>query len=108
VTLQKCEAPIAARTAAIGASVPKLEGSGNDRNDTKRPPHVKEAIADLRREFIAECLRVAAVKAAHCADNICLRDDLTAERDIRIAVENIREATRGFRALSSLETGDES
>ncbi|MCI0601187.1 MAG: hypothetical protein L0Y60_17065 [Beijerinckiaceae bacterium] len=56
-----------------------------------------QAIADLRREFVAECLRVAAIKAAHGADNVFLGDDLNAERDIRIAVENIREAARSFR-----------
>jgi hypothetical protein len=60
-------------------------------------PAAQAAIADLQCEFIAECLRIAAVKASHAADNILLADDLNAERDIRIAIENIREAARSFR-----------
>jgi hypothetical protein len=57
----------------------------------------------LLREFIAECLRIAAVKASHGADNVMLLDDLNAERDIRIAVDNLREAAEAFRELGLLE-----
>jgi hypothetical protein len=60
-------------------------------------PAAQEAIADLHRDFIGECLRIASAKASHAADNILLADDLNAERDIRIAIENIREAARSFR-----------
>jgi Helix-turn-helix domain len=60
-------------------------------------PAAQEAIADLHRDFIGECLRIAAINAAQGADNIWLADDLNAERDIRLAVENIREAARSFR-----------
>jgi hypothetical protein len=62
-------------------------------------PAVQAAVIDLRRDFVSECLRIAAVKAAHGADNIALNDDLCAERDIRIAVENLREAAASFRQL---------
>jgi hypothetical protein len=51
----------------------------------------------LHRDFIGECLRIAAIKAAHGADNILLGDDLNAERDIRLAIENLREANKTFR-----------
>jgi hypothetical protein len=68
-------------------------------------PAVQAAIADLRREFIAECLRVTAVKASHGADNILLGDDINAERDIRLAIENLRAAASSFRGLEQLEAG---
>jgi hypothetical protein len=64
---------------------------------TKPSRAAQQAIADLHREFVADCLRIAAIKAAHGADNILISDDITAERDIRLAVENIREAARAFR-----------
>jgi hypothetical protein len=47
-------------------------------------------------------VRIAALKASHGADNLDLGDDLNAERDIRIAVENLREAGRAFRELQLL------
>jgi hypothetical protein len=63
---------------------------------------VRAAIVDLHRDFVAECLRIAAIKAAHGADNILLGDDLNAERDIRISFENIREASKAFHEWQAL------
>jgi hypothetical protein len=71
----------------------------DDPGNTKKPKHIQAAIADLRRDFIAECLRIAAIKAAHAADNIEIRDDVCAERDIRFVVDHVREAAASFRAL---------
>jgi hypothetical protein len=79
-----------------------LLGSENVPLNSRPTPPAQAAILDLHREFIAECLRVAAVKASHGADNILLGDDLNAERDIRISVENIREAAKAFRELRAL------
>jgi hypothetical protein len=70
-----------------------------------KPAHVQEAIADLKREFISECLRIAAIKAGHGAANVAIGDDLNAERDIRLAIENLREAARAFRELVSPKQG---
>jgi hypothetical protein len=67
-----------------------------------KPLHVQETIASLQREFIAECLRIASLKAAHAADDIQLGDDASAERSIRIAVVNLRVAATGFRQLEAL------
>jgi hypothetical protein len=50
-------------------------------------------------------LRIVALKASHGADNIEIRDLLNAERDIRLAVDNLREAARAFRELGLLEEG---
>jgi len=65
----------------------------------QNPKYVQAAIADLRRDFVAECLRIAAVKAAHGADNIALGDDLNAERDIQIAIDHLKEAASSIRQL---------
>jgi hypothetical protein len=54
------------------------------------------AIDDLKVHFVAECLKIAAIKAAHGSDNILIGDWLNCERDIRLAVENLREASRSF------------
>jgi hypothetical protein len=64
--------------------------------NTKPNPQTQAAIADLHREFIAECLKIVAMKASHGADNVLLGDDLNAERDIHLAIEKIREASKAF------------
>jgi hypothetical protein len=69
----------------------------------KKHAHVQEAFATLKCEFIAGCLRIAALKASHGADNVEIGDHLNAERDIRLAVENIREAAKAFRELGLLK-----
>ena len=65
------------------------------------PSSKQAAIVGLQREFISECLRVAAVKASHAGDDILLGDDLAAERGIRIAIDNLREAASAFRQLEA-------
>jgi hypothetical protein len=50
---------------------------------------------------IAIC-RVASIKASHAADNILLGDDLNAERDIRLAIDHIREAARSYREWQAI------
>jgi hypothetical protein len=82
-----------------------LPGSENGSGNIRISPAAQAAIADLRRDFISECLRIAAVKCSHGADNICLRDDLNVERDIRLAIEYLREAAASFRALEQLMAG---
>jgi hypothetical protein len=67
-----------------------------------KPIHVQAKIADLQREFIAEALRIASIKAWHAAADLELQDDASAERSIRIAVLNLREAAAGFRQLEAL------
>jgi hypothetical protein len=78
------------------------EADNENIRNSRPTPQAQAAIADLHREFIAECLRIAAIKAAHGADNISLGDDLNAERDIRVSVENIREASKAFREWQAL------
>ncbi len=84
---------------ADGLSGKAIPGRNCTPETSKRPARVQEAIAALKREFVAECLRIAAIKASHAADNVEIGDDLCAERDIRLAVENVREAARAFREL---------
>jgi hypothetical protein len=74
----------------------------------KKPAHVQEAIDTLRREFVVECLRIAALKASHGADNLAIGDDLNAERDIRLAVENVKEAAKAFREPGLLKEESQS
>jgi hypothetical protein len=63
------------------------------------PNSKQAAIVGLRRDFVAECLRIAALKINHAADNVELGDDLAAERDIQIALSHWREGTTAFREL---------
>ena len=80
--------------------------SNDDRaSNTKKPAHVQAEIANLRRDFVGECLLVVAIKASHARENVLLCDDLTAERDIHIAIENLREAASSFRAMERLMAG---
>jgi hypothetical protein len=55
---------------------------------------MNDLLAAAKRDFIAECLRIAAIKASHGAENILIGDDLNTERDIRLAIANLREAAR--------------
>ena len=71
-------------------------------NQYRNPVAVQASIIDLKREFVSECLRIASIKAAHGATNLEIGDDHNAECDIRIAVENLREAGRTFRELQRL------
>jgi hypothetical protein len=94
-----------ARGGGAGLNKCSSFGGKNIPVNSRPNPQAQAAIADLHREFIAECLRIAAIKAAHGADNISLGDDLNAERDIRISVENIREAAKAFREWQALNEG---
>jgi hypothetical protein len=105
--IQIFKAPVRAGDAETEANVPLLGGDGNN-NQTSysaspaqgqngASPAVRAAMADLHRDFVAESLRVASIKAVHGVDNIALGDDLNAERDIRIAVE---KHPRGCKGLS--------
>jgi hypothetical protein len=79
--------------------------AADNRENSKKPDRIQEALDSLKCDFIAECLRIVALKASHGADNIEIGDRLTAERDIRLAVENLREAARAFRELGLLKEG---
>jgi hypothetical protein len=59
----------------------------------------QEAIATLQGEFSAEALRVAAIKAAHAADDVLLGDDVGAEREIRQAISHLRAGSATFREM---------
>jgi hypothetical protein len=72
---------------------------------SKKPAHVQDTLDTLKCDFIAECLRIVALKASHGADNIEIGDRLNAERDIRLAVDNLREAAKAFRELGLLKEG---
>jgi hypothetical protein len=85
-----------------GPSEVSLLGSDDARENTKSPSAVQAAIVYLQRDFVAECLRIAALKAGHAADDVAIGDDDCAERSIRIAINNLREAASGFRTLQGL------
>jgi hypothetical protein len=59
------------------------------------------AIAALQRDFIAEALRIAAVKAAHAADDIELGDDLAVERGISLTITHLKAAAAEFRQMQA-------
>ncbi|MGC2224977.1 MAG: hypothetical protein WA624_22750 [Methylocella sp.] len=76
--------------------------AGSDIESSEKHVHVQEAIAALQRDFVAEALRIAGIKALHAADDITLGDDGCAERGIQIAIQNLREAATAFRQLQKL------
>jgi hypothetical protein len=73
--------------------------AGNDIENSLKPVHVQEEIAALQREFAAEALRVAAVKACHAADDVSLGDDVGAEREIRLTISHLRAGAAAFRGM---------
>jgi hypothetical protein len=77
---------------ADGLSGNAIPGRSCTPESNRNPSRVQEALAALKREFVAERLRIAALKASHGADSVELGDDLNAERDLRIAAKNIKEA----------------
>jgi len=99
-SLTSNENPAAGDTA--GFEETSLLGGFDAQTIPHKTTHVQHAIADLQRDFIAECLRIASVKAWHAADDLELGDDASAERGIRIAIQNLREAATGFRQLEEL------
>ena len=97
--------PVTARAAPANAGSDPQDAfpGGNCSSEiTPKSLHVQHTIAALQRQFIGEALRIVAVKAWHAADDIDLADDASAERGIRIAVLNLREAATGFRQLEAL------
>jgi hypothetical protein len=95
-----------ARAPTKGASPNNNRLSNNDQKHLTQTEYQKQAvIIDLKREFVAECLRVVALKASHGADNIELADDLNVERDIRLAVANLKEAAQAFREIERMKAG---
>jgi hypothetical protein len=81
--------------------------NGDDGIQTTKPLHVQAEIAALQREFVIEALRIASTKSSHAADDLCLRDDASAERAIRIAIQSLREAAAAFRQLEALTSAIE-
>jgi len=60
---------------------------------------VAGAIADLQREYVVECLRIASVLAGHAADDAELGFDLIGEADLHAALAHFREGARAYREL---------
>jgi hypothetical protein len=68
-------------------------------------PTIQRAIAALQRDFAAEALRIAAIKAAHASDDVLLGDDPSAERAIRLAISHLRAGAAAFRELQNSHDG---
>ncbi len=96
---QTCETP---PLGAAGLGDSAFPGGNSNSDIARNPAAVQAAFVSLTREFIAECLRIASVKASHGADNIELGDDLNAARDIDIAIQNLREGAKAFRELQAI------
>jgi hypothetical protein len=73
--------------------------AGNDVENSQKPVHAQEAIAALQRDYIAEALRIAAIKTAHAANDVLLGDDVGAEREIRLAVSHLQADSAAFREM---------
>jgi hypothetical protein len=65
----------------------------------------QEATAALHRDFIAEALHIASIKAAHAADDVLLGDDVGAEREIRQAISHLRAGSATFREMQGAFEG---
>jgi len=78
-----------------------LRGSVNTPENSPEQSGKQQAIIALRRDFIAEALRVVAVKATHAADNVELGDDIGAEREISIVINHVKAAAATFREMQN-------
>jgi type II secretory pathway component HofQ len=91
--------------AATAASTQPIELSKSDpaidNQQTIKPSQKKQEIAALRRDFIAEALRIAAVKAAHAADDIEIGDDIAVERGISLTITHLKAAAAEFRQMQA-------
>ena len=91
--------------ATAGSGYSSSIGVG-DGSENKPGEHTaQEATAALQRDFIAEALRVASIKAAHAADDVLLGDDVGAEREIRQAFSHLRAGSSAFRKLQGTIEG---
>jgi hypothetical protein len=101
-------APESARPAPAGPGnePPKTSCLSADGCENKPGEHTaQEAIAALQRDFVAEALRVASIKAVHAADDVLLGDDAGAEREIRLAVSHLRVGSAAFRKMQGTIEG---
>ncbi|HEY8007444.1 MAG TPA: hypothetical protein VIE66_11765 [Methylocella sp.] len=87
-------------------------GSGNvlrDGFDTSENAletlRVQAVIADRKRDFVGEPLRIAEARANHRAENITFDTQIIAKRKIRVATENISKAACPFCEFQKLEAG---
>jgi hypothetical protein len=62
-------------------------------------PKKQETITALRRDFVAEALRIVAVKASHAADDVDLGDDIAVEREVALIISHVRAAAATFREM---------
>jgi hypothetical protein len=106
-------APARAGDAVTGAGACSLLG-GVNRSESKAQPKINQAkspavaaaVADLKRNFTVEALRIVAVKASHAANDLEIGDDAAAERSIKIAISHLREGAAAFREMeAALEAG---
>jgi hypothetical protein len=75
---------------AAGAGDRAFPGGNSNFDIAPKCTYAQEERLRLLREFISECLRIAALKAAHGADNLDIGDDYNTERDIRSGREHAR------------------
>jgi hypothetical protein len=78
-----------------------LAADGSENSHSQPAP--QETPAALQRDFAAEALHVAAIKAAHAADNVLIGDDVGAERDICLAISHVRAGATAFREQRAID-----
>jgi hypothetical protein len=66
---------------------------------------VAAARADLQRECVSECLRIASVLAGYAADSVELHFDLLGEHELKAALSHFREGSRVYRELLQAQAG---
>ena len=100
-----CVTETARAAPAIAGSDPRIDERFGRRLDSSENTHSQskpqEAITALRRDFAAEALRVASIKAVHAADNVLLGDDVGAEREIRLAISHLGAGSAAFLKLQN-------
>lgn len=62
-------------------------------------PKKQETITALRRDFIAEALRIVSLKACHASDDVLIGDDIAVERSIGLAISHLKQASATFREM---------
>lgn len=95
------ESPAPRGNVETGLETASLLGSDDTRISTTSANARQAAIANLYREFAAEALRIASVKAGQAADDLLIRDDGSAERQIKVAIAHLREGADAFRKMET-------
>lgn len=95
------ESPAPRSNAGTGLENASLLGGDDAKNRIPSAADRQAAVANLYRDFAAEALRIASIKAGQAADDLLIGDDGSAERQIKVAIAHLREGANAFREMEA-------